>query len=131
MSYYYSKKSHDNLIESHLDLQLLFNEVIKGYDNSILCGYRGRADQNKFYIEKKSKVQWPDSEHNKIPSLAIDSAPYPIDWSNIKRFYHYAGYVLGIAYSLNIKIRWGGDWDRDNDLDDQSFNDLIHFEIIL
>ena len=36
--------------------------------------------------------------------------------------------MLGVAAAEGIKIRWGGDWDRDNDLADQSFNDLVHFE---
>ena len=31
---------------------------------------------------------------------------------------------------MNIKIRWGGDWDSDNIMKDQTFNDLPHFEII-
>ena len=41
-----------------------------------------------------------------------------------------AGLVLGIAAVFGIKIRWGGDWDSDNDLNDQKFMDLAHFEEI-
>ena len=62
--------------------------------------------------------------------MGIDVAPCPIQWNNSKRFYHFAGYVKGVADSLGIKICWGGDWDKDNDFDDQTFNDLVHFELI-
>jgi peptidoglycan L-alanyl-D-glutamate endopeptidase CwlK len=27
-------------------------------------------------------------------------------------------------------IRWGGDWDGDQDFRDQTFDDLAHFELI-
>jgi hypothetical protein len=30
---------------------------------------------------------------------------------------------------MNIKIRWGGDWDSDNIMKDQTFNDLPHFQL--
>ena len=31
---------------------------------------------------------------------------------------------------MNIKLRWGGDWDRDTQVKDNSFDDLLHFELI-
>jgi len=37
--------------------------------------------------------------------------------------------VMGVAKQMNLPIRWGGDWDMDNDLDDSNFLDLVHFEI--
>ena len=69
------------------------------------------------------------SKHNQEPSLAVDVAPWPIDWNDSHRFYHFAGFVLGIAAALNIRLRWGGDWDSDFDLRDQTFFDLPHFEL--
>ncbi len=33
------------------------------------------------------------------------------------------------AKDLKIEIRWGGDWDRDGDTTDQTFNDLVHWEL--
>ncbi len=62
--------------------------------------------------------------------MAVDIAPYPIDWKDHKRFYYLAGIVKGVASQMGIKVRWGGDWDSDNDLNDQSFMDLGHFEIV-
>ena len=63
-------------------------------------------------------------------SRAIDITPFPLDWNDTKRFYHFAGLVQGIALGLQIKIRWGGDWDCDNDFKDNLFNDLPHFELM-
>lgn len=110
-------------------LQQLFTEVVKTYDCTVLEGHRNEADQNAAFESGKSKLKFPDGKHNGVPSLAVDVAPYPIDWNNTKRFYHFAGYVQGIAKMKGIKIRWGGDWDKDYDLDDQTFNDLVHFEL--
>ena len=89
--------------------------------------------QDEAFAAGKSKKQWPDSKHNVKEdelSLAVDVAPYPINWENLKRFYHFAGYVKGVADQLDITIRYGGDWDMDNDLDDQDFMDLVHFEVL-
>ena len=66
--------------------------------------------------------------------MATDVAPWfeekpHIRWLDTKSFYHFAGFVLGIAASMGFELRWGGDWDMDNDLHDQSFMDLVHFEI--
>jgi len=119
-----------NLSDSDPDLQRIFFEVIKHYDNSIITGYRDEEAQNEAFHTGRSKVQFPDSKHNSIPSNAVDAAPYPIDWKDKDRFYHFAGFVLGVAKILGIEIRWGGDWDGDTDLHDQTFYDLVHFELI-
>ncbi len=41
-----------------------------------------------------------------------------------------AGVMFSCAAELGEKIRWGGDWDSDGNLGDQTFNDLYHFEIL-
>ena len=125
----YSKKSKTRLETCHPYLQLLFNAVVKEFDNTILEGHRGKTKQDRYFKSGQSKLKYPKSKHNKTPSEAVDSAPWPIDWNNTKRFYYYAGYVMATAERLGINIRWGGDWDSDNDLDDQRFNDLVHFEL--
>ncbi len=111
-------------------VQEVMNEVIKHFDCSILCGHRSEVEQTKAYNEKRSKVQFPNSKHNSLPSKAVDAAPYPIDWNDLNRFRYFAGFVVGIAASMGHKFRWGGDWDQDTDLKDQNFNDLPHFEYL-
>ena len=133
----FSQKSKDNLATCCITLQNLFNEVIQRVDCSVNCGHRGEEAQTKAYNEKRSKVKFPYGKHNSIPSLAVDVYPYPYDWGNPdsienwKKFYYFGGIVRGIAWELGIKVRWGGDWDSDNDLTDQSFNDLPHWEVII
>ena len=31
---------------------------------------------------------------------------------------------------MGIDLRWGGDWDRDTEVRDNTFDDLVHFEIV-
>jgi hypothetical protein len=102
----------------------------------VVCGVRDAASQQLAFDEKRSTVRWPDSRHNINPpvrefSEAVDLAPMPIDWTarGLKKFYVLAGAMMATAWHMGIPLRWGGDWDRDLDLDDQSFNDLGHFEL--
>jgi len=126
----FSETSKKRLDTCHTDLQRVFYEVVKQFDCSILDGHRGKERQNAYFRARKSKKQWHNSKHNTYPSLAVDVAPYPIDWDDLERFRYFAGYVMGIAHSMGIRCRWGGDWDGDTDLKDQTFNDLCHFELI-
>ena len=116
---------------AHPDLQRLFREVIKHIDCKVLEGHRDKVAQDAAVAAGKSKTKWPTSKHNKSPSHAVDVVPYPIDWSNTARFYHFAGFVKGLAATMGIGIRWGGDWDSDYDFGDQTFDDLPHFELRL
>ena len=105
---------------------LAFKVVSELHDCSVIYGLRTEAEQQRLVAEGLSKTM--NSKH--LVGRAIDLSPYPIDWDNTKQFYYFAGMVLGAANALEIKIRWGGDWDMDNDLDDQTFMDLVHFELV-
>ena len=117
----YSKKSKDKLATCDERLQRIFNRVIEIIDVTILEGYRGQQAQEKAYREGKSKAKFGQSKHNLNPSLAVDVAPYPIDWSDKKRFAILAGVVKAIAHEEGIKIKWGGNFIR--------FFDGPHFEL--
>ena len=125
----FGKKSRENLLTCDKKLQDLFNEVVKHFDCTVTEGYRNEKDQNHAFKMGNSKVLFPNGNHNSLPSFACDVAPYPVDWDDNNRFYYFSGFVKGIATSMGIDIRWGGDWDSDTDLNDQSFNDLVHFEL--
>jgi peptidoglycan L-alanyl-D-glutamate endopeptidase CwlK len=127
--YKFSKESLANLKTCDKRLRKLFNEVIKHFDCSIIGGYRSDSEQEYYFKKGLTKLRGGESKHNLQPSQAIDVCPYPIDWSNHKRYILFAGYVKGIASQMNIKIRWGGDWDSDNIMKDQTFNDLPHFQL--
>lgn len=56
---YYSERSKKRLETCHEDLQKLFNEVIKHFDCTILCGHRGQEEQDKAFAEGMSfKFPW-------------------------------------------------------------------------
>jgi len=107
----------------------VFNEVIKTVDCAVLEGHRDKPRQNKLYKEGKTKVKFPDGRHNKFPSMACDCVPYPIDWNDRERFHLFAGFVIGIAKSMGINLRWGGDWNQNWFVDDNKFDDFPHFEL--
>ena len=41
-----------------------------------------------------------------------------------------AGVMFSCAAELNLKIRWGLDWNMNGDIRDNNFNDQYHFELI-
>jgi len=110
--------------------------VVEEFDISALEGRRSWARQAELLRQNKTKVGPGGSKHNPPEegneswlSLAVDVAPYPIDWNDAKRFIYMAGLIIGIGRSMGYDIRWGGNWDEDQViLDDQNFDDLPHFE---
>ena len=103
-------------------------------DISLVCGHRGQVEQNEaFYaVPQRSKLQWPNGNHNKFPSTAVDFQPYPYPDSEPKLWAalaYVAGRVIEMARQDGVTIRWGGDWNSNGDLTDQSFDDLFHREI--
>ncbi len=78
----------------------------------------------------RSKIRWPDGKHNTVPSSAVDVTPYPVVWDDRERQTLFAGFVLATAKAMDIDLRWGGDWDRDTEVRDNTFDDLVHFEIV-
>jgi peptidoglycan LD-endopeptidase CwlK len=130
----------------HPLLKRLFFFVVQRFDCSISDGVRSIEEQRKNVARGVSQTM--ESKH--LPQAdglahAVDAPIYPIDWTKVQRgldamkradptmqaakFYHYAGYVLGVAAMMGIDVRWGGDWDGDRDVSDHTFIDLPHFEL--
>lgn len=135
----YSKVSLDRLETCHPKLQEIFKEVLEVFDHTVICGYRDKDTQNSLYLEGKSKLKFPESKHNTYPSLAIDVAPYDklnntIQWQDREWFHYFAGYVLAVARSKGVILRWGGDWQSKKTPNKyyyrKPFDDLPHFEIL-
>jgi hypothetical protein len=132
----FSDHSERELETVHPDLELIHRHTIPAVDYRVTEGHRGKKRQNRLYREGKSEVQWPESGHNTDPAMASDFAPWPIDWSDTKRFVYVAGHLVMTANRLyragEIKylLRWGGNWDQDKALDDNQFDDLGHVELI-
>lgn len=101
-------------------LQLIMSELIKELDVMIICGHRNKEDQNKAFAMGKSKLKWPHGKHNKLPSLAVDVMPYPLDWDDIDRVKDMLSRIARIAKEHGIKLRYGRDF---------SFKDWNHVEL--
>lgn len=108
------KKSEEKLATCHPDIQRLVRAVATGVDKgecsgvhdiTVVCGHRGQKEQDQAYKDGTSKKQWPGSKHNSLPSLAVDMAPYPIDWDDLQSFRNLRSYALDVADKHGIKIR--------------------------
>jgi peptidoglycan L-alanyl-D-glutamate endopeptidase CwlK len=123
----FSTKSLDRLAECELPLQILMSKAINKIDFSILCGYRGKAEQDIAFKKGTSKVKFPNSKHNKNPSHAVDIAPYPLNWKDINSFIELSKVIketwneLTEQEKAGWKLEWGGDWP--------SFKDYPHYQI--
>ncbi len=126
----FSSKSSGRLSTCDERLQRVFNEVVKHFDCTVLTGHRGQLEQDECCRKGLSKTPWPNSKHNSTPSMAADVAPFPIDWTDRERFAHFAGFVLGVASQMGVKLKWGGDWNADRVSKNEAWFDGPHFEII-
>jgi peptidoglycan L-alanyl-D-glutamate endopeptidase CwlK len=136
------RTSRKRLHQCHPDLIRLFEKIAEAHNITILTGARSRDEQDRMYEMGRSKVKWPNGMHNintpkgRTTSWAVDASPHPIpfewgkDWKDRVKFYQLAAIVFHVAAEMNLTIRWGGDWDGDGDYKDQTFDDLLHFEIV-
>ena len=132
----FSQASLDKLNTCHPDLVRLFSKAIESFDFTVLVGFRNKEEQDAAVAAKKSKDVWPKSKHNTSPSIAIDVVPYPINFDNKNRIRFFAGFIMGLARSMGIPLRWGGSWFQEiwaTDFNDEKENldDMDHFELVL
>lgn len=126
-----SKKVYDQ-IDPRLQVLVtrLRDEVM---DITLVSGYRDRELQNSLFENEASTLRYPDSKHNRKPSVAVDIQPHPYPRYEPK-LWGALGYLAGRAWAIaqdeGFSIRWGGDWNGNGDLTDQTFDDLFHLEII-
>ena len=125
----FSDKSKGILATCHPKLIAICNTAIMRFDFSVISGNRGEKEQNRAFAAGNSHLGFPHSKHNKEPSMAVDLAPFPIDWDDTGRFKLLAGYILGLAVALKIELRWGGAWGEDFNMENQRLVDLGHFEL--
>lgn len=138
----FGARSLAQLQTCHPQLITLFAAVVEVHDCAILEGHRSAARQADLVRTGASKTH--DSRHLALPSLAVDVAPYPIEWpdqltvSNSNepirrkawgRWYLFAGVVFATAHRLSIPVRWGGAWAGGMDPRGNRFDDLVHWEL--
>lgn len=130
----FDENSFKRLRECDERLEAVFMHVEKKWPCTVICGYRGKEEQDKAFDGGFSKVKFPGSPHNKEPkSQAADVIPFPpgqVNWKDIDRFKRFGYFVLGVAHGMGIKIKWGADWNMDLNISDESFIDYPHYEIV-
>ena len=150
----YSASSRSKLNTCDPLIIQVMEAVLPHQDHTIVEGARTLARQEELVRTGKSKTM--NSRHVvKVPgdlSRAVDVMPYPFTWEFegalwkagqdgdreeyrrilhwIQRWARFAGFVEGTARAMGIRLRWGGDWDGDLELGDQTFDDWPHFELI-
>jgi peptidoglycan L-alanyl-D-glutamate endopeptidase CwlK len=137
----------------HPDLQSVLDEAILYNDFTITDG--GRTAQEQFQLYKigrklDDKGKWIKvgkvvtncdgyksiSNHQSVPSKAVDIAPWPIDYGDELSFALLIGRILEIARrqkaegKIKSTIRSGADWDNDGKTKDERLIDLPHLQII-
>lgn len=121
----FSLRSLERLETCAPELQIVMNEAILEFDFTVLCGHRGKEEQEKAFRDGNSRVHWPNGKHNSMPSKAVDVAPWfekepHVRWEDLVTFGVMAEVILSTAERLGVELVWGGDW---------KMRDYVHFEI--
>ena len=151
-----SKKQFDTL---HSDLQTIVSWGLKycAVDISLNEGHRPSAKQFEYYkkgrelqhgswvlVNPKAKITNVDGykikgKHNYSPSLAVDFKAFVPDkpqltWDAVHLTYIGASLIMIAEFLyddglIQHKLRWGGNWDKDGDLADNTLYDRPHVEL--
>ena len=122
----FGRASSEHLLTCDRRLFVVCTDVIRHLDFAVFCGHRGQLPQDAAYAAGTSQLRYPHSPHNKMPSLAVDLAPWfdaapHIRWDDHAAFHRLAGAMLYAAAIRGIQLEWGGDWP--------TFKDLPHFQV--
>jgi len=124
----FSRESIEKLSTCDPRLQQIMGHVIDHFDFKVISGRRTVKEQQFLVDQGFSKTM--ASKHCHDPSLAIDIAPWPVNWNDTERFIYLAGHVMMKAKEHGVNLKWGGDWDQDTEIKDTRFRDLGHFELV-
>jgi peptidoglycan L-alanyl-D-glutamate endopeptidase CwlK len=119
MTYKLGTRSLQNLSGVHPDLVAVVKRAIQitEVDFSVLEGVRNINRQRELLKAGKSKTL--NSRH--LTGHAVDIAPWPIDWNDLKRFEQVSEAMKAAAEELDVDVEWGGDW--------RTFYDGPHYQL--
>ncbi len=140
MVYALGKTSLSKLVGVHPDLVAVVKKAISisTQDFSVLEGVRTPERQLELYAQGRTKpgdiVTWTKVSNHFRNTLtgyghAVDLGPHPLNWNDVSAFDAMAAAMFAAAESLNIKIRWGADWDSDGKPREKGESDSPHFEL--
>jgi hypothetical protein len=151
----FSQRSMIQIDTMESDLSKVFIEALKwsDIDFGITQGSRTVSQQQKYFDDGKSKINPKKYTPEKLIEVAKHIVNNVKPLSRAGDIYIYVPLKKSLAYDIKhlcfvggvitstanrmfdngeieIKIRWGGNWDKDGEIiTDQSFQDLPHFEI--
>ena len=105
-------KSQCRLMECDKRLVRLVSLLSDQFDLIVVCGHRGKEDQEAAVTSGASPLHFPKSKHNVLPSRAVDIAPYPYkQYMNDKgKHDEMLDLLVDIAEKEGIPIRLGRIW---------------------
>jgi len=151
-----SKTQYDTL---HPDLQMIASWGLKycAVDFGINEGHRPISKQFEYFKKGRKlvgnkwvlvnpKAKWTNIDgintkgmHNYEPSLAFDFKAFvpgkpQLTWDAVHLTYIGASLIMIAEYlysegMIQHKLRWGGNWDKDGDLADNTLYDRPHVEL--
>lgn len=127
----FGKTSKQNLKGVHPDLVKLAEKAISlsEIDFTVIQGLRTLKQQQE---NVKKGVSWTlNSKH--LTGRAIDVVPYPVDWNDLTKFAKINEAFKKASQELNIRYRWGGDWNMNDSYKDEikrGSYDGGHFELL-
>ena len=136
MPFKFSKVSKERLETTSPIIQKIMNEALStsmlDFGIPHYGGKRTTLEQQKLFAKKASKCDGVKRKSYHQSGNAVDIFCYVNGAVTYDQRYYFmlAHHILITARRLgHSNLRWGGDWDKDWDFDDQKFNDLCHFEL--
>lgn len=131
MAYTLSQRSLDALKGVHPNMVRVVKRAIQITQQDFLVteGVRTPERQRQLYAKGRTapgpKVTWTLQSNHFVQASgyghAVDLAPFPVDWNDLRKFHQIADAMKRAALMEGVKITWGGDWT--------SSKDLPHFEL--
>jgi peptidoglycan L-alanyl-D-glutamate endopeptidase CwlK len=140
MTYSLSVRSLNNLKGVHPSLVAVVKRAIEltSQDFMVIEGVRTQARQDELWAQGRTKpgpvVTWTkDASSHGIGKdgygHAVDLCPYPVDWNDLSKFDAICDAMFAAADELNVKLRWGGDWNMNGAARERGESDSPHFEM--
>lgn len=141
MGYRLSNRSRTRLEGVHPKLVAVVERAIEitKQDFLVLEGVRTPERQRELYAQGRSKpgrkVTWTLQSNHFVNDRtgyghAVDLCPYPVDWDSTAKFDAIALAMMKAAKEQGVAIRWGADWDMDENTRERGEYDSPHFEIV-
>lgn len=115
MAIKYGARSQGNIGKLHPQLQRVLyafaDQAPPSLDITVTDSFRGEAEQNKAFAEKKSKKPWPTSAHNRQPAWAFDFVNAGGEAYNREEMLMRQGAIRLVAAKLNIRLKPLISWD--------------------